>query len=334
MLHILNGDAMVRRFEAAGIPGERLVWREALIAGPASFMHPKGWIDRRAEHLSRSYGVDPAGCRRDLEAQELRLLEASEREDEIVLWFEADLFCQVHLMYILFRLDGGGRLPNRPRVSMVSAAAVTDDVYTGFGRLSPEDLRAMFEARDTLWLAPMRLGSMMWLAYASQFPVRVEKLLTEDIGGLPYLRPALRAHLERFPSVRNGLGRIQNRVLDLVASGTTRFPDLFNAFAACEPVYGLGDFQLWNEILELLLAPYPFLTSPGLADPTNAIRRGDFAGAELRITSLGAAVLNGKEDAIGINGVDCWLGGVHLRGGFPLWRWDEAKGELVAAGTA
>ena len=28
---------------------------------------------------------------------------------------------------------------------------------------------------------------------------------------MPFLKPALQLHLERFPFVRNGLGRIQNR---------------------------------------------------------------------------------------------------------------------------
>jgi len=41
------------------------------------------------------------------------------------------------------------------------------------------------------------------------------------------------------------------------------------------------------------------------------------------------SVLNGEEDFIKLNGIDCWLGGVHLQGGDSRWRWDEQNGKLI-----
>ena len=41
------------------------------------------------------------------------------------------------------------------------------------------------------------------------------------------------------------------------------------------------------------------------------------------MTERGCAVLDGREDRIGLNGIDRWLGGVHLSGGEAVWRWDE-----------
>jgi hypothetical protein len=34
-------------------------------------------------------------------------------------------------------------------------------------------------------------------------------------------------------------------------------------------------------------------------------------------------VLRGEEDHAALNGVDRWVGGVHLAGREPRWRWDE-----------
>jgi len=35
-------------------------------------------------------------------------------------------------------------------------------------------------------------------------------------------------------------------------------------------------------------------------------------------------VHEGKEDHVRANGINRWLGGVHLCEGAPVWRWDEA----------
>src|SRR5687768_2512477 len=75
MLHVLDGDAIVEEFRAAGLPGESVVWREALLEGP--------W----PRHLR---GVDDV-------VRATR--EAMVKDDEIVLWFDEDLFCRLHAAY-------------------------------------------------------------------------------------------------------------------------------------------------------------------------------------------------------------------------------------------
>jgi hypothetical protein len=41
-------------------------------------------------------------------------------------------------------------------------------------------------------------------------------------------------------------------------------------------------------------------------------------------TAFGRQVHEGKEDHVRANGINRWLGGVHLCEGAPVWRWDEA----------
>ena len=43
----------------------------------------------------------------------------------------------------------------------------------------------------------------------------------------------------------------------------------------------------------------------------------------LRLTGPGRRVLDGEEDHVALNGVDRWIGGVHLTGRAVRWRWDE-----------
>ena len=42
-----------------------------------------------------------------------------------------------------------------------------------------------------------------------------------------------------------------------------------------------------------------------------------------------ARVLAGDADHVRLNGIDRWIGGVHLRGRYPRWRWDDGT-ETIA----
>jgi hypothetical protein len=50
---------------------------------------------------------------------------------------------------------------------------------------------------------------------------------------------------------------------------------------------------------------------------------------ELAPTVEGEAVLAGEADAVELNGIDRWFGGVHLHGADAAWRWDRAERRLV-----
>jgi hypothetical protein len=41
-------------------------------------------------------------------------------------------------------------------------------------------------------------------------------------------------------------------------------------------------------------------------------------------------VLRGQEDYIRLNGIDRWLGDVHLFGAEAAWRWDQEASRLMA----
>ena len=124
-------------------------------------------------------------------------------------------------------------------------------------------------------------------------------------------------HLARFPSVFNGLGRIENVALELISHGECEFKSLFPRFARVEPVYGLGDSQFWNELKRLAEEREPLITMSGDEAQSNGFHHASF-----ELTATGRDVLHGKRDFIELNGIDLWLGGVHLDGAV-LWRRDD-----------
>jgi hypothetical protein len=49
----------------------------------------------------------------------------------------------------------------------------------------------------------------------------------------------------------------------------------------------------------------------------------------VRLTDTGARVLAGEADQVALNGMDRWIGGVHLHGLHVPWRWDDGTETIV-----
>jgi len=64
------------------------------------------------------------------------------------------------------------------------------------------------------------------------------------------------------------------------------------------------------------------------------LREGFPHEGTVRLTDTGRAVLDGRADWIRLNGIDRWLGGVHLHGADAQWRWDAEAGRLRRTGAA
>jgi hypothetical protein len=45
----------------------------------------------------------------------------------------------------------------------------------------------------------------------------------------------------------------------------------------------------------------------------------------VELTDEGRRAVEGRLDRVAHCGIDRWLGGVHLRGHGPVWRWDEER---------
>src|SRR4030095_13617844 len=135
MLHILNGGATEAVLAQTAIAGTRFSFRDALIEGPASSVDGAEWRRLRAEHLVGAYDAEINKCEADLEQQEAVFASAAQH-GEVTLWFEADLLCQLNLLYALnwfsrndvapanISLICIGEFPGRPKLR-------------GLGELSP-----------------------------------------------------------------------------------------------------------------------------------------------------------------------------------------------------
>jgi hypothetical protein len=327
MLHIHNGDSSAKIAKESSIPGEHFAFRESLITGPApADASVDEWRRVRAQHLSESYGIDLEECARSLLDQEIKLASAAEY-DEVVLWFEHDLFCQINLLYLLNWF--AQRELGNTKLSLICIGAFPGKPnFRGLGELNAEEMASLFPDRQEVTSAQLKFGEVAWQAYCSPDPTAIKEVVDSDTSLLPFLGSALLAHLRRFPSTQNGLGQIEDTALKLIRGGAKLFNDLFQQFAKAEPVYGLGDAQLWLALKRVSSGQRPLLKIENGRDGGIGLTSEIVRQAEFEITDEGDSVLRGEADDVESNGIDLWLGGVHL---VPnnLWRWDETSGALV-----
>jgi hypothetical protein len=328
MLHVHNGDSTAGTARKAAIPGEHLAWREALVCGPApAGLSPEEFRRVRADHLASTYGVGLGKCVLQLRDQEAALSAFADHE-EVILWFEHDLFCQVQLIYLLDWFSR--RELGQTKLSLIHVGEFPGvESFRGLGQLNEEQLASLFPERQEVSAAQLQLGSLAWQAYCSANPADLLSLLNADLSAIPFLDRALRKHLQRFPSTENGLGKIGNVGLDLIARGYRNFRSLFPAFANQEAEYGFGDSQLYCELKQLAQAPTPLLTLSSTVNGA-ATDSAEMLLSTFVLTEVGRAVLDREDDFVRRNGIDSWLGGVHLKGDESDYRWEEAAQQLLA----
>jgi hypothetical protein len=340
-LHLTNGSAIIPKMHEAGIEGTILAWNDLLHEGPvpfglgtaalrdlrADFLASCGWGSRddiERELHDRDKVLDNAVGHPEPKAPPLPV-----RTDEIVLWFEHDLYDQLQLIQILDRLpvDGGVRL-----------TAVVPATY--LGHVPASDYPSLLTNRRVLTSAEQLAARDAWQAFRSADPCDIVAALPR-VTVLPHLAPALRRHLEQFPSVANGLSRTEQQTLEVVAAGTTRLRDVFERTNGREEAFFMGDAGFLFHISSLIQNTRPLLRirtpstfEPGTLQPRTLEPRTlepwnpETLELSLELTSDGERVLRGELDRVSHCGIDRWLGGVHVEGHGPVWRWDQQRQTL------
>src|SRR6266850_7831001 len=164
MLHIHNGASSAGTLKQSTIQGEHFAFRDALVAGPTpAGVAGRQWRRLRASHLSESYGVSPEECELDLLRQE-EILSSFAAHDEVVLWFEHDLFCQVNLIYLLDWFHGRDLGETKLSLICIGEFPGRKD-FRGLGELSVEQLASLFGLRHEVTAAELQLASAAWAVY-------------------------------------------------------------------------------------------------------------------------------------------------------------------------
>jgi len=310
VLHVTNGDSVTGTLREARLPGRVLTWSEVLHDGPVPEGSPADLRRARARHLAGRGWADAAATERDFAERE-RLL-ADYADGRYVLWFEADVFDQLLLLQIL---DALRRLDVDPaRATLVSVGEYRGIAhFAGLGQLTAEQLAPLAAEGMPLTPEAIELAAGAWSAFRAPDPSGLAAITRARSPELRYLGEAFGRLLQEYPSRTDGLSLTQRRIL-LAATTAQPAGRVFREISQQERRPFLGDSVFFAILDEVARCEVPL------------VEREDRA---VRLTDAGREVLAGRADHVQLSGIDRWVGGVHLVGRTPAWRYDERLEALV-----
>ncbi|RAP75215.1 hypothetical protein [Paenibacillus montanisoli] len=269
---ITNGDAAAELLRRCSFAASHRVipWRESWIDGP----RPLRWweaeeAEARAAWFEREFGVPMARYIAQCREQHAELVQGAAAGEELMLWFEYDLFDQSMLAALLYRLWSLNRPAEKTaplKLSWVIAETVEGvPDFRGLGQLTPEQLTGLWPQRKPVSEKELAAGARAWAAYADGSASAIEAWLREDGSVLPVMAAALRFELERLPAfAADGLGVVERETLRALAAEQAMTPDkLFGKVSAALPMLGMGDLSYWSVLNRMAEGDHPQLVIDG-----------------------------------------------------------------------
>jgi hypothetical protein len=320
-LHVTNGDCTVPGLRGTGLARAIMPWRDVLHEGPVPDV-PDDELRRIRAVFLAGEDADDVGTAAEL-AERDRTLEAH-RDGKYVLWFEADLYDQLQLIQVLSKL-----LEFQVPPSRVTLICIGEHVgiasFGGLGQLSSEQLtRLPATAATTLTSAALENAARAWQALRASTPAGLATIAATPSRELRFLAEAFDRLAREYPSTRDGLSLTERRILAAISVEAPTAGEVFVRAGARETRPFLGDTWSFDRMTRLMRASTPLLRSEPAATTVDWHTR-------LHLTDAGRRVLAGQVDHVGLNGVDRWIGGVHLSGRGVPWRWDEGTESVTAS---
>jgi hypothetical protein len=318
MLHITNGDSVAGTLREAGFGPDIVAWRDVLHEGPVPADLPLDKLSEIRAQFIAAGGSAQAAIRAQFDARD-RVLRSAPEHDETVLWFEHDLYDQLQLLQVLDWFAAQGL--DGTRLSLICNAEY-------LGTLTADELRTRFSGRRPVSGQQLNLGREAWWAFRSPDPRSLLPFLGDRSTPLPFLATAIRRHLQQFPDALTGLSRSESQALAAIEAGHVQAKQAyFASHHQTEEAVFLGDTIFASYIAGMSQELSPLVLwqhGDRIVVPRDGADPDDFWHSDLVVTNAGRAVRGGIEDRVLVNGIDRWLGGVHLHPG-NVWRWHEAK---------
>lgn len=320
IVHVCNGDSTADTLSLADLPGEIRVWADALDIGPVLPVDDAEHYRVRGEYWAKADGTGSAADHATKLAEWDRQLDEAAGAEELILWYEHDLFDQLALVRLLARLARRGLPQTLTIVSIDRHPDVPN--FLGMGQLEPVQLAELWPRRTPLSRDAIDESVAAWIALTAADP-RALPFLVKRIKAMPFLGGAIERHLEEFPDPTSGLSRTERQILAAIARGEGTGAALMQASHAIDPRYPITD--------GLLLQTLKTFGACGFIEgaPTGALGEKSFEGVNVTVTALGRQALAGAIDRVHDCGIDTWRGGVHLQGRGPVWRWHSSERRLV-----
>lgn len=251
ILHITNGDSTTNYLKKLNFQGDFITWREMLCEGKTSTdVGSEHFWKSRFDFLKQSYKVTKKQFI-DLTLKEYRNLCNHKSQEEIVLWFEYDLFCQINMIAVISWLK---RYRKGRKISLVCSGEVKgSNKLLGLAELTEKQLKTQYQNKTELTIDDIEYADYVWQLYCSDNPIKLQNVYQyQQNTTFKYLIDSLLVHLQRFPSIGNGLNNVENSILDITVNSALNSQDeLIRKLLQQENQYGFGDLQYKKKVNDL-----------------------------------------------------------------------------------
>lgn len=314
-MNIVHGDSAAGAFKAALLihDNDLLVFRDVLSCGPSEeFSDIKKWRYLRlsfwndvcshiceamppTEKMQRDFYNNFSTC---ISATECKLWIGTGLSDQLLLAFIVHLFQALHLDFNKFSVV---------QFEKMRTNTSGDQPVQGLGLLKPGQIRK-HPAPHTLNKEQVRYANSAWEAFVGTYPEQYIQFMAAKNGVMPLLHHAMSSIFYRYPHATNGLSRFDENLLKNTSLHGPKATKVIG-YTLGDDLRELdlvGDWYLFSR-LKNLASPqikYPLVTMNSHNRPMRE--------TEVQITEFGKLALNRKVIVFNENGLNDWVGGVHL----------------------
>ena len=296
--------------------GQVLISGDQISCGPAPATDDLDqWRSLREDFFRDTYRdlcVEGPGFSFDADIELLTNAERLGQEKQVVVWAGSGLPEQLLLAWVIFLFDRLEFDLSKLRVIQIEELRPGRRVLA-IGELNSESIQERCSELRRLDAKEVEELRRAWRVYTSSDPA----VLSGYIAGaspMPALHRAMGQLVLRYPDIRSGVGLWDEFLLRHTAQegpGAVRVIG-YTLGDMSDTLDWAGDLYLFRRLIDLAS---PDLASPLISTLGNVKAMRD---CRVRLTAFGQKVLEREANHVAENGIDEWIGGVHLSTGEPI----------------
>ena len=330
-IHIALGSVECAQIRDSGIDPEHILMLvDRLTFGPIVPLLDSRWSIARRDFLKVFLGniFDTSDFPSDYETLR-NSLDKLNNAKQIVLWAGPSLDEQLIFVWIVVFLNSLGVDLNKLQYVLVTHDSAENRSIQCLGVLSPDGFALARKTTKPFAANELELIFKAWLAWSSSNPNDISSFLklNHTSNTLSILVSRFSLLLRYYPSLVSGLSQLDEILLKLCHShgpNSVRITAEYIVSHSNKPDL-IGDQIVKGLLLKLASShlKFPLLKITGepkeFRQPLN-----------IELTDAGKAVLVGEANFVELNGIDEWIGGVHLKSPpGAVWYFDPARDKLT-----
>jgi len=247
-LHIINGDSLAQQMKELDLAGEIIIWRELLCEGPTKKEINADFFKERKKYLLKTYNISSENYEERF-VSEIKRLKSLKGYDNVVLWFEFDLFCHLNMLAAINLLaDKNSSTP----ISLVCSKKLQGEKeLQPLSQLNLKELKNHYQNRIQLNTEDIETAILIWELYCGNNPLKLKPQIKVNTN-FEYLSSCIRAHVERFPNSISGINSLEKNVLRLIESHDIKNENHLLGYALqYQGYYGYSDNQMQRLLKKL-----------------------------------------------------------------------------------